>query len=51
VAFLAAWVVAKVFLLDFISVALALASGVVFGGVVQVRLESSVHPCVVLDLN
>jgi hypothetical protein len=36
VLFLAAWVVAKTFLLDFISVALALASGVLFGGVIQV---------------
>mmetsp|Transcript_71524 Transcript_71524/g.140417 ORF Transcript_71524/g.140417 Transcript_71524/m.140417 type:complete len:548 (-) Transcript_71524:182-1825(-) len=41
VAFLLAWVAAKVFLLDFLSVALALSSGVVFGGVLQGALLSS----------
>ena len=31
--FIGAWVVAKVFLIDFISIALALSSGILFGGV------------------
>ena len=35
VAFLAAWCVAKVFLIDFISIALAFSSGILFGGVFQ----------------
>jgi len=33
--FFAAWIVAKVFLLDFVSIVLAIASGVVFGGVIE----------------
>jgi uncharacterized membrane protein YdjX (TVP38/TMEM64 family) len=41
VVFLGAWIVAKTFLLDFISIALALSSGVIFGGVVQGALLSS----------
>ena len=39
--FLGAWIVAKVFLLDFISIGLALSSGVLFGGVIQGALLSS----------
>lgn len=35
VAFFAAWVLAKVFLIDFVSIALAIASGVIFGGVFE----------------
>ena len=35
VAFLAAWVVAKVFLIDLIALALAFSSGVLFGGVLE----------------
>ena len=41
-AFFAAWVVAKVFLIDFISIALAIASGVVFGGVFEGATVSAV---------
>ena len=41
VAFLAAWVVAKVFLIDVISLALALSSGLLFGGVLEGAFISS----------
>ncbi|CAM9461052.1 unnamed protein product [Choristocarpus tenellus] len=40
--FLGGWVVAKTFLLDFLSIALALSSGIIFGGVFQGALISSV---------
>ena len=40
-AFVLAWVVAKTFLLDFLSVALAFASGIIFGGVLQGALLSA----------
>ncbi|CAM9780082.1 unnamed protein product [Laminaria digitata] len=39
--FLGGWVVAKTFCLDFLSIVLALGSGVVFGGVVQGALMST----------
>ena len=39
--FAAAWVAAKVFLLDFISIGLALSSGILFGGVFQGALLST----------
>ncbi|CAM9717599.1 unnamed protein product, partial [Discosporangium mesarthrocarpum] len=39
--FLGAWTVAKTFWLDFLSIALALSSGIVFGGVFQGALLSS----------
>ena len=42
VAFLAAWVVAKVFLVDFVSIALAFSSGILFGGVLEGALISAV---------
>ena len=42
VAFFAAWVVAKVFLIDVISIALAFSSGVLFGGVFEGALVSAV---------
>ena len=41
VAFVAAWVVAKVFLIDVISIALAFSSGVLFGGVIPGALLSA----------
>ena len=41
VAFFAAWIVAKVFLVDVISIALAISSGVVFGGVFPGALLSA----------
>ena len=42
VAFIGAWVIAKVFLVDIISIALAFSSGILFGGVVEGALVSAV---------
>ena len=42
VAFLAAWIVAKVFLVDVIALALAFSSGVLFGGVLEGAVISAV---------
>ena len=41
VAFVLAWVVAKVFLIDFVSIALAFSSGILFGGVFEGALISA----------
>ena len=42
VAFIAAWVVAKVFLVDFVAIALAFSSGILFGGVLEGALISTI---------
>ena len=41
VGFFAAWVAAKVFLLDFLSIGLALSSGILFGGIIKGALLST----------
>ena len=40
VAFIGAWVIAKVFLVDIISIALAFSSGILFGGVVEALVSA-----------
>mmetsp|Transcript_54370 Transcript_54370/g.140441 ORF Transcript_54370/g.140441 Transcript_54370/m.140441 type:complete len:613 (+) Transcript_54370:41-1879(+) len=42
VAFILAWIVAKVFLIDIIAIALAFSSGILFGGVIEGALVSAV---------
>lgn len=42
VAFIGAWVIAKVFLVDIIAIALAFSSGILFGGVIEGALVSAV---------
>ena len=42
VAFIGAWVIAKVFLVDLIAIALAFSSGILFGGVLEGALVSAV---------